>query len=64
MFEKEFPPVPIVEKNIPEFYAAATDIFHVYHLYLTQNVNSNKKSLGFCLLKTQPNLTFRNFNIL
>ena len=54
MFQKQFPPVSIIKEDISQFYAITTDIFHVHRLYSNKNVNSNKKSLGFCLLK--PNL--------
>lgn len=47
MHKEQLPPVPIIQEYIPEFYAVTTDIFHVYHLYFTEKVNSKKKSLGF-----------------
>ncbi len=54
MFQKQFQPVPIVQEDSSELYAVTADVFHGYHLYFTQKINSKKKSLGFCLLK--PNL--------
>lgn len=47
MQKKQLPPVSIVKEDGSEFYATTADIFHVRHLYFTQNVNSKKKSLGF-----------------
>jgi hypothetical protein len=54
MQKKQLPPVSLIKEDSSEFYAITTDIFHVHHLYFTQNVNSKKKVVGFCLLK--PNL--------
>jgi len=34
MFQKQFQPVPIVQKDSSELYAVTADIFHVHHLYL------------------------------
>lgn len=64
MQKKQLPPVSLVEEDISEFYATATDIFHVRHLYRVQKLNSKKKVVGFLSFKTQPNLMVRNFNLL
>ena len=47
MFQKQFQPVPIVQEDGSELYAVTADVFHVYHLYFTQKINSKKKPLGF-----------------
>ncbi len=54
VFNEKIPPVPVVQEYSSELYAVTADVFHVYHLYFTQKINSKKKLLGFCLLK--PNL--------
>lgn len=47
MFEKQFPPVSLIEEDVSEFYTTGTDIFHMHHIYLDKKINSKKKSLGF-----------------
>jgi len=44
MHQKQFQPVPVVQEDSPELYAVTADVFHVYHLYFTQTINSKKKN--------------------
>lgn len=47
VFKEKLPPVPVVQEYSSELYAVTADVFHGYHLYFTQKINSKKKSLGF-----------------
>ena len=62
VFKEKLPPVPVVQEYSSELYAVTADVFHGYHLYFTQKINS-KKSRWVFVFKTQPNLMYRNFNL-
>ena len=55
VFKEKPPPVPVVQKYSSELYAVTADVFHGYHLYFTQKINS-RKVVGF--LSFKPNLIY------